>query len=913
MNGPAGTWPTFRHDEYLSGHQSLPGQIVRPTVAWQTRLGGPVFDAHVVDIDGRQQILVPFGGCLQAFRLDGKLVWKTRPCGVEGIIGIVDIDCDGRVEIVASNGRCVVVFSAHDGMILFETYVGPPFSGGLLFTCALLHHFDHVGTGYQLAVGLLSSREVVLFDFSSGAKSPERRHILWMDDFFHPTVLAADIDNDGDEELIITKLSSVFVFDPASGRLKAECRWSSGGTPRRNYGLFDIRDLNGDGRLDMLIMSYVVSRHIAVVEHDGVGRLRSRWDRFIEHVYPHDECELRYTTNSCCDLDADGKQEIVASIFNDRRDGRWWLEIMDAWDGEVRWALPDTYLLDIIRSTNGQHLILASTEKRRVPDEFTNIKLLRWDGGQVDEVWSASGMGIFGRYVPSSATTTVFKEDLPPMNAVWQVGGTLLLRGYGDSIVVLSETDDGRWEKSMINGSEGSAAILGVIGERNERRWITSTAEGEVRVIDDSGRVLTRIECGIRYRYGSTLYFTPRPASTPVVFEKDNQRFIAVPDAGWGVLLYAWNRDTDRPDLAWRRPGRGVVGPEEMYHSVMGVVDDGEPILLMSTVGQGEASLQAIDVEGSVRNEWPAPGIPKAPRVASGRTGIHWYMSVDHDGQRSIFVSGFRSGSMNSEVSLCIDRLDNKRLWEHATINAESEEGRGYGPWNAVSVHRLNDQSRIVFMAKDTFCEVDLATGTVVHPGWRMRPFNSAHLRRRGISIDDFSAYGSPAPVTLNDRGDRAWLIHGNYGGTGMFGFDHELRWWRSAPLSSLSSSHFGVADIDNDGLTEIGMSYCDGDFVCLRADTGEEKWRLHDTGVASDVVTCDIDSDGKIEFLMSNREGELLCIGSSTCGCGLVKWRLQFDYSLGPLVVADADGDGLSEILVVAGDGYMYGVSGLA
>ncbi len=907
MSTQPGTWPAFRHDSELSGHQPLTGGIHRPGVAWRARLGGPVFDGKVHNIGGQSVLIVPFGGCIHGYRLDGELLWRTKPCGIEGIIGVVDVDCDGRIEVVASNGRSVFVFSAHDGEPLSETWLGPPFGGGFLFTCVLLHHFKHVGPGYQLAVGLLSTREVVLLDYSTGARRPERRHILWMDDFFHPTVLAADIDGDGEEELIITKLSSVFVFDPATGLMKNQCRWSSGGAPRRNYGLFQVRDIDGDGRLDMLIMSYVVSRHIAVVEHDGEGGLQNRWDRFIEHVYPNDECELRYSVNSCCDVDRDGRLEIVTSIFNERRDGRWWLEVLDAWTGDVKLELPDTYIHDVVSVGDRGPYLLVSSETSRVPTELSQLSLLEWDGEGTRVLWTGDAAGSLGRYVPATPALAIFKEDLPPTHCVWTVADGIVLRGSSDTVDLLSESDDGTWIRSQLPGSEGTIALLDVFETDSGRTWVTSTEDGQIRLLTDSGDEIASIECGVRYRYGSTLYFTPRPASTPVVIERNSERYVAVADSAWNVCLFEWDPKEGRPGQLWRVPGRGTVGPEEMYHSLATMEHHGEPTLLISRIGEGDAELVAIDIDGVERGVWTIPSLPATPRVARGRTGIHNIQPVDCDGGPWIFVSGFRSGSMNAELSLLLDPRSDTPLWERVTVNDETEDGRGFGPWNAASYNR---EDHIAFMAKDTFCEVSVRTGELRRPGWHLRPYNTAHMRRRGMTIDDFSAYGSPAPIPLDDRGNRAWVLHANYGGTGVVEFDHTVRWWISAPLPSLTSAHFGVADIDNDGITELGISYCDGDFVCHRADTGEEKWRLHDIGVASDVVTCDIDSDGQIEFILATREGELVCLASSTSGCGLVKWRLSFDYSLGPPIVADVDGDGASEILVVAGDGYMYGIS---
>lgn len=913
-----GLWPTWRRDDQSSGYQPLSGAITSPVVAWRSRLGGPIFDAHVVDGPSGRTFLLLFGGCVHSYLPDGTLRWKSIPFGAEGLIGIDDIDRDGRVEIVASNGKSVVVLSEEDGSVIWEEYFGPPFGGGFMFTCVLLHHFAQVGPGMQLAIGMLSTKEVVLLDFSNGAANPVRRHILWMDDFFHPTVLAADVNGDGLDELIVTKYSAVYVFDPLSGELLTECRWSSGGTPKRNYGLFQLRDISGNGSIDILILSYVVSRHLAVVENDGLGEFSNKWDRFIEHVYPHDERELRYTGNSCTDIDRDGRLEIVVSVYNERLADRWSLEVVDAWTGNVRSTHDDLYFHDLLLSDDNSSppIVLASYESERTPDEFSTMLLLEYSGDGFRELWRGEEVGLFGKFQRPAANSTIFKTDLPPRDLAWwtSVDGvaSLALRLKDDAIGLLA-LKDGVWQVGEIDGTAGTAALLAVddIDQDGTTELLLSDWHGTVRAVRSDGSSLFSLEVGMRFRVGTSLYYLAKPMQTPVVVDANGDRFCVVPDAGTGIHILEWDPENLRPNEVVCFAGRGKLGPEEGRHSVAVIEWEGAPVILASEIGSESAVLRAVDLHGVEQHRWDVPSLPGTPRVATGRTGIHEYLMVPGDGGPYMMISGFRSGSMNSECTVAMNAVTGELLWERVVVNEESEDGRGFGPWNGVTYLPESNPPELFFLAKDSFCHLELISGELRQRPWHLRPYNTADLRRRGMSMDDFSAYGTPAPVQLNNAGEVGIALLANYGGMGVINLDHSVRWWRSAPLSSLTAAHAGLADIDGDGITEIGLSYIDGEFVVLRADTGEEKWRLHLGQVAADVVACDIDGDGRVEFILATREGELIALGSSTSGCGLVKWRMKFDYGLGPPIVADFDGDGRSEILVVSGDGYLYGITG--
>jgi len=906
-----GLWPLLRCDERLSGFQSLAGAIERPRVSWRHWLGGPHFDARLIARDRGQDLLLPFGGCLHRYDGGGRLLWKSPALGIESIIGVDDIDDDGTTEIVASNGKSVFVLDADSGAVLWQEYLGPPFAGGFMHTGARLHRFDGFTRGAQLAIGLLSSKEVVLFDFGPGASSPERRHILWMDDFFHPSLLAADLDGDGRDELVVTKLSAIYAFDPIEGTMTGECRWSSGGTAKRNYGMLEAVDLDGNGSLDLVVISDRVSRHIAVVGNDGSGVLANRWDRFIEHIYDGDERELRFVSGSVVDVDRDGRVEIVVSIYNERGDGRWWLEIIDAVTGAVCTRRPDAYLRGIDRElANAAPLLLVSHEADRVPRERGSIAVLEWRSGELVERWSHTAAAFIGRFAEPHPHRAFFRTDLPPADDAWVVwldGEPVVAVLDADGLGLLAVRDDVP-SLRHVPESRDVVSILAAGDLDGDLRdeLVVSDATGTVSIVQGDGTVIGSLRAGMRLRPGTGPYYMAKPMSTPVVTADAHGRYCAVPDGGTLAHILRWNASRSSPEILSRQALRGRVGPEEAFHAYSWIAIDERAALLGSSIGDGSARLLAIDVRGAECASWPVAALPGSPATPAARTGIHEYFVVEHPDHTLLVVSGFRSPSMNSERTICLDKGGRTR-WAAEDIPMPGHM-LGPGPWNALTIDRDGATSTLHFLAKDTLVAIDAATGAMVRPPLQLRAFNTADMAARGLRMDDFSAYGSIVPLRVGDRLVR--LLVANYGGHGAIDLDGNALWWHAAPLSSLTGGFGGLADLEGEGRLSLCVSDATGDFICLDALTGVERWRLVLGSVATGMATCDIDGDGRAELIVSTREGLLYCIGSASNGSGLVKWSLDLGYSLGPPIVADFDGDGASEILVVSGDGHLYSIA---
>ncbi len=916
---PAGEWHQYRRDHHLSGRSPLAGRITQPAVAWTHHLGGSECECFpVAAAEARTDILFPFGGCVVRTDCSGSVLWKSPACGINAVGGVEDLDGDGRLEIVCCSGYEVIVLAAESGEILMRHYVGFPLSAGTQASSLLCHTF--APGGMHLIVPLMSSKEVLVFDFRNGCRTGVLAHTLWMDDAFHPTIAAADMNGDGVDELVVSKLSGLYVFDVLSGAMLTSCRWTSGGERHRNYGLLQLTDIDGDGAREVVIVAERVARHISVIDNDGHGRLSLRWDRFVEFIYPNDTTELRHTGNSVRDVDGDGRPELVVSIFNGRGDGRWWLEVIDLLTGAVKFERADTYLWGI-QDVDGCGLseLLLGTELARNPAPFSSVEVVSVRDLRPVTLWNIDNARFAGRGLLPSGWKSNFRPIQFGHDETWiepAPGGStvFLFTAAGDGTRSIAELKWNGRETSFrstsleTTGTVVMSALADVDGD-GMAECILSENNGLIRIVRASKGIQAKWFVGFRQQLEG--YSAARPGPVPVVYRSPGEPrpFIAIPDNTWKMRQL----QVSGPGVIerWSRRGRGWMGYDNAYHSayVSDLDGDGEPELLLACEGPtGASELLALDANGGTKYSWPFASVP-APALT--RIGLYEWVVSGSVNAPCITASYYASYSMNSEQTITVD-LQGRELWRRGQYG-EGEWGRGMGPWSAYAVAGSRDGNpEILFLAKDLYCRLDARTGEWKREPWHLwratnsvmnQPdwgFDKEHQADFGSEKDPFTAYGSP--IILEEGA--AVLVAGCFGGIGVLRGDDSIAWWKRAPFTDMMLRLPGIADIAGNGRLAVGCCHSNGIFECVDAEKGTTLWELNLGSTTSDIVSADIDGDGREEFVTGTTDGRLIAIGADSAGRGVIRWSLTMGFALGSPVIADVDGDGEAEILLVTGDG---------
>jgi outer membrane protein assembly factor BamB len=886
--GP-GEWPLWRRDVRNTAVSPLVGNIREPQVAWSAPVGAEAVTPVFLDLDGdgRAEALLSHGGNLTALRLDGSPLWRQRLDNAT-IYGLFDLDGDGEQELVVAGGTPsqLHVLRARDGKV---RYICPQFpkSGVAGIRIAKIDpakrglqavvwsHFHEIGYCLSFTDGVEQGRVDWTFD--------------WKQSFFTPLTALADMDRDGVLDLVVVTYNHAFVFDGRIGAQKMGLEWHSG----RNYGTLVVKDIDGDGYPDIVILADVLREHVDVIKNEGGRSLRLLWGKFYEQNYPSDHVSLRVLTESVDDFDGDGKTEIVYGAYDDRTDGRWHTLVVDAVTGAVKRAISGRYPVGAGALFPGlpPALLLSKPSGR----EALNLnRLAVWSGAQGnwrEQAILPAGALLNGTSVRDFASHTWAQVSgiatgtptvalrRGPLNETQQ--GIYLLHP-DQRVAFLTGTAAGdiipKWQAALppdlaANVTKGAITeVAQLVPDVNGPQRVYAGADGYCRILGSRGETVAKLESRGGVIVAPLVARLKRGEAPSIVF---------IDAQGSLQCLCAQPGAAPRPARSF--PAQGCWSyyvPHSRPHGIPVIADvegNGDKTIL---VAQKPNSLVALDSDGTVRRRWQFPALPQQWTVGD----------FDGDDVPDLLVT-YPIGPILDVATVAVAGKDGRTLW------------RAHGGNGPAALFDMDGDGRDDVIMRDLYERRTLngRNGRDILPIVMQQGYHTPVVS----GADGGNSYpgvfwlgGSWAAQAEDAQGRSRWL--------------HWL-----APTGTQC-----VADIDGDGKYSVGgvtageiyqlpnLHAVDGpdrEFLCYDALTGDLNWSLPLGTTSSGVAAADVDGDGKPEFLFGTADGRLIALRGGADAQRRVLWELTLPAALGPPIVCDVEGDGKMAILVSCADGRLY------
>lgn len=400
---PTGDWPTPRQNHQLTGIQTVPGRMksapkVAATIEFARGQGYLTPIALTSDAEANHVIEIA-DGVLRCWHNDGKLLWESHPKGLnfESLVAARDFDGDGKVELALTCGRptqpfgAAVVVEAATGKIRFRHDVEPMSYWWMLQVGNFLPEGEAVGEQIIVTEHAYPPDEkfgyMALFEFPKAGATPKMR---WRYDFdaytCFQTILMADVNGDGADEICVETHSRMWVLDARTGKVDQFIGWDVAPANVRSYGLIRFQDLNGDGRPDFFCIADF-SQHHEVLLNEG-GKLKRAWAHGWEDSVSTAKIATTYPDPPIADVDGDGKLEMVLSMFHAEDEQRWMVRVYDAVTGVLKAKMLDRIAISVTDLDKDGHAEIVTEICTDPTRTITNgSAVLKWQEGNLAEIW----------------------------------------------------------------------------------------------------------------------------------------------------------------------------------------------------------------------------------------------------------------------------------------------------------------------------------------------------------------------------------------------------------------------------------------------------------------------------------------------------------------------------------------------
>lgn len=900
-SGARADWPTSRHDTKRTAIAPGTSNITKPTRYWQTYLGGSLRgNSHIaldVNKDGATDIVYVAGGKVIAKLPDDRLVWESTPVEISTLHGVMDLDGDGKLEIVAASSRNVFVLDGGTGAILWKEPDGEVGNvGGVRIAdldgdghpevliddcacCGISPTAASPGGVYKFETGKLGTPKRMYAPFARGHCGSG-------------TVTVGDWDGDGATDVAWGNETSI-IF--TSGLTGAPLDTSAPLGQRIFYTTCESANVDGRPGDELICQEDyhladgdVGGRRLFAVTFDAAAspKVKTLWN--LEPV-PKATGTMRYLTGSLVDLDGDGSIELTASWHDGTK---WHTAVLDAktgtevigFDGEV---IRGVYDVDgdgkpEIVTTAGTGLVARKFARGDTPQltTFSNVS------ANVSVVYAFD----YTRAMRSAHATPPLainlKGDGKSLPIWYTPGATGALARYAAYRFDAAGTPSAA---ATFEVPEGITLLTTQVYSKVNRAYpqlLVTRNDGYLLVLDDAFAATNGIT------YGTGEFKTVLPGmrvggftADPIAPRLDGSWDSVVVTDSRGVLMRLDGNDAwmaKGPKVAWEL--RGGSQP-----TTAAGIDAGKPGIVCTR------GTQLTAVSGAGATLWNTT-------YAGGGTAIHDPLAsdVNGDGAADVFATHMTGGAVvNHQV---YDGKTGTPLWASPPSQALSW---GYMPFSLAD--HDGDGVLDLFTVPNTLRVYDGKSGT-------KQAENTAFIAYFTPVIDDVDGDGV-AEVTLS-RGyypAQTWkkdLTTIAWKGEDDRPYQHGARAACSGGRSvwvQPSSQYQGLVRFITMNGVDAGKStsawLASGtSFATAAAATAAGKFlgNLGNVAIKKDLLG----TAAHPSALVGSSDGYLYAL--DPCA-GAIDWAYDMRIAVGSPILADTSGDGVDEIIVPAADGYLY------
>lgn len=900
-------WPTLRHDAKRTAIAPGTSTLGKPTRYWQYYVGGTLRgSSHValdVNKDGAVDVVYLAGGKAIAKAPDDRLVWESPPVELSMLHGVVDLDGDGALEVVASASRNVFVLSGTTGAIVWKQpdgevgAVGGVRLGDLdgdkrpeLFIdecacCGVSATASPPGGVYHFDAGKLSAPTKIYTPNGRGHCGSQ-------------AVTLIDVDGDGDLEVAYGAPGNYVLTD---GKTGAELAQSAAVGETIYYSSCEAAELDGRPGEELICFqnSYLAGgdtggRRLTVLTYDETAtpKLKTLWNTA---PVPKATGALQWVGSSVADLDGDGQVEITVAFSSDGA----------------------TFTTTVYDAKTGTSLGTIASERL--------VGVVDLDGDKKPEVITAKGPGpgIVARKFERGGTpalaafATVDGVDVPSQHDLAKAmrsgntGAALTvdLKGDGKLLPILttrpSATVNARY--SAYRFAAGSPTVAAtyeappgialltaqVFGKVNRAypQLLLTRNDGFLLVLDDAFAPTNATT------YGSGEFKTVLPGmrvggfvAEPIAPRLDGTNDAVIVTDSRGTLIRlnaagAWMAAP--PKVAWEQPRSSLPTTAPALVGGPGVAcrrsDPDRDVLV--ALSAGGAKLWERDLGKDVR-------MANDPLAGD----------VNGDGTSDLFVAHASVGSVNTLQ--VYDGKTGAPIWATAPSQALSW---GWMPFSVADYD--GDGVPDLFAVPNTLRVFNGATGAKLAE-------NTNFLAYFTPTLDDVDGDGAldvtlsrgfyPTRTLKKDLTTQLWIggddrpyQHGARaacnGGRSVW-VQPSLQYGGLVRLTTMNGAEAGK-------ITSVWLA--GGALFTAAADAtaaGKFLGTLGDVAIKKDLLGA----GDHPEALIGSSDGHLYAL--DPCNAKL-DWAYDMRFAVGNPILADTSGDGIDEILVPAADGYLYSI----